>query len=195
MENLKDKLLFILALGILVLLCFTSLKQCNNPKIHSSTDTITVIKHSVDTIRVPVSKIVYKDKYKPVYITVDKYGDTTNIYKDTTVLKQEGAAISIIRQDSVKGVLLGSKTSILGSFPKIIDSVKVTTTITKRDTIAIPPRFSLSGGFEAGGNKSSVSSLSPFILVNIKNKSYIYKYNILDNTHDVGIAIKLFSKQ
>lgn len=192
MENIKDKLLFFCAILIVGLLCLINFKGCNNPKIHTSSDTIKVTEHTTDTVKIPVEKIIYRTKYKPFETFVDSKKDTTRLYSDTTVFKEQGASISVIRRDSVGGVLLGSSTKIQAVIPKIIDSVKTTITITKHDSIILPPKFAIWGGLDLGGNTTSISNISPAIGLQFKNKQYFYKYNIIDKSHNVGIYFKLF---
>ena len=192
MQLTKTHLLFAAALIILTIMLvkFNSCKNINY-NTHSTTDTVVVTVHTTDTIVKEVVKTKTKTNYIPTYVYVHN-GDTTNIYKDTTI--SDDKLVSVYRQDSVMGKLLGSKTTIKAKTLTIRDSIKTTITITKHDSVLVPHKLALYGGLEIGGNKQTLSSISPFITLEAKNKLYTYKYNLTDNTHNIGVAIKFLGK-
>lgn len=188
MQKIKDNIAFILALVVMVLI----LLKCNHkpkPAIVSTKDTITITKVFHDTIVIKETNVVYKPKPYKVYVsdTIDNGLDSIRLYKNT--YDKFGGTISVT--DSVRGKLLSNKLEINFKIPK--DCVVVTNNITKHDTIIKHPKFQgFWVGLETGGNKTSFNSISPYLLVSYKNKQIGYSYNILNNTHNIRVGVKIF---
>lgn len=150
-QKIKDYLLFGLTLGLLVWI-FLTMRSCEKSKIGLNTghDTVTVIKHSVDTI-FPDPKIIHDLKivkipvpridtvFKPVYMD-SAMCNRIYVYQDSVI----DSNLVWRYKAYTQGVLRDLKSNYTLKVPlKIIDSVKVTTTIVKR------PRFALYGGLVA----------------------------------------------
>lgn len=189
MQKIKDNIAFILALVVMVLI----LLRCNhNTKTASvsSKDTITITKIFHDTIKIKES--IIKDKPLPykVYVYLDTTShkiDSLKLYKND--FKTTYGNISVV--DSINGNLLSQRLLLDLKIPK--DSVVITNNITKHDIIIKHPKFQgFWLGLETGGNKTSFNSISPYLLVSYKNKQIGYSYNILDNTHNIRVGVKIF---
>jgi len=188
----KSHLLFAGALVILTILLLKFNKCNNSPTTNvTTTDTIVAVQIIHDTIIKTNTVNIYKPVTKFVYLVDSsnrKNCDSTRVY--TSSLKDSIINISVI--DSVNGKLLGAKISYVAKVPK--DCVIVTKIITKYEQISVPYKYQLLSGIEVGGNLTSFNNISPTLLFQYNNKIYSYKYNILLNTHNIGICIKLFGK-
>lgn len=193
-SNLKEQLLFLATGFILAFILFSSLKckkNTNNQQVKS--DTIVIHTEKIDTI--------YAVEYKDRWNTKIKYSkdtvklqakDTINlsysrIYKDSLIEKD----LAIYTIDSVYGKLKSQKISYLLKLPIITktikDSIEIIKTIPQKHNL-----FNLWGGLAIGGSTTSFNSISPYIKLNIGNKDYSYKYNILQNSHEIGIGFKIW---
>lgn len=118
----------------------------------------------------------------PVYDTVDSTNTYTSDFEDSLI---KGSIIS-----KVDGVLVAQNFSYTPKFPKYInttDSIFITKTV----TVEQPKKLKMFVGVVAGSNGRQFN-LGPQLLVEDKGERiYLYNYNILDQSHNVGLAIKL----
>lgn len=197
METLKSKIGVLLtgvAFGVLLVFGF----KCNESTYnsHQSIDTVRITEIRVDTTVIEKEKIVYKNNYIPVNqpVRLDPK-DTHNlaflrVYRDSI----KDSLLTIHKLDSVQGRLVSSQIKYNLKQLQINKTITNTTTITKTDTVFRPNKMALYGGLQLGGNKTSLSAITPYISFNWKNKSYTGGYNLIDNTYQVGVGIRFFSK-
>lgn len=192
-SNLKEQLLFLLTGLILGFIMFSSLKcgkhTDNQVVIH---DTIEHKSIYVDTIKT----LEYRDRWHLVIQPKDSIKllpkDTSGlaflrVYKDSLITKD----LSITTLDSVYGKLKSQKLNYLLKKQvinkTIRDSIFITKTISQKHDL-----FELWGGLYTGGTSTSFNSISPYIKLNIRNKDYSYRYNILQNSHEIGVGFKIW---
>lgn len=193
-NNLKEQLLFLVTGFLLATILFSSLKckkNTNNQDIIH--DTITKESVRIDTIRT----IEYKNKWN----TIVKYSkdtiklsfrDTVNlaylrVYEDSLIEKD----LAVYTKDSIYGKLKSQKISYLLNKQEITKTIKDSIFITKA-ILQKHDLFNLWGGLAFGGSTTLFNSISPYIKLNIGNKDYSYKYNILQNSHEIGIGFKIW---
>ena len=196
MKELKDYL--IVGLGITIIVMFL-MKGCVNPfpnlevvpeqKI-IKTETHDTIFTNTELVKL---KTVTKFKYDTIY-KIDTFKININdlmftrVYNDS-ISDSNQTIYSMIKLDGVLNEL--SVSYKMKKKPYIITNTfgEVIT-----NTIVQVPKMSLYGGLEVGGNKSTFN-ISPFINLNLKKKSIMYRYDILGRTHNIGVAIKIFSSK
>lgn len=194
MERTKNYLILLLFLTIIVLLL---LKDCGN----KPTKPITLIKS--DTITVIKSDTIWQKK------EVVKYLSTTPTTFTITKIKRDSSACNILNtyEDSLKdsivvikskqiarGELISSRLSYKLLIPeRITKTVLNTINNTYIDTIYRPYCYSIYVGLTIGGNTSTLSTIQPFIGVRYKTTYMNYGYNLVNSTHNVGVAINLFN--
>lgn len=191
LQKVKDYLLLALVLGLLVWI-FLTMRSCEKSKIglNMGHDTVTVIKHTTDTI-FPDPKIVHDLKIVKIpYPVVDTF------YKPI-VLDSNACNRIYVYQDSVidsnlvwrykaytQGVLRDLKSNYTLKVPlRIIDSVKVTTTIIKRPTIEFYGGLTLGQGI-----------IAPTAEVGLKRFKIGFGYNIQGHNYLGSVSYKIFQK-
>lgn len=187
----KNKIILGLSLVIMGLLLFIKPIGCNKPEHKVSKDTLSSKTIYSDTLIIHDSFPVEKPVPYAVYLApkdgtiVNSAGDSIRVYKK----EYNSKYVSIEVSDSVRGELLSNRLKYTLRIPK--DCVVVTNDITVHDTIVKAPKFSLWGGLEVGGSKTTFNNASPYISATIKNKQFTYRYNLLEQTHNIGFGIKL----
>lgn len=193
MDKLKNTLIIALFLIIGILLL---LRQCT-PKVKDNaiqvkSDTITKVR--VDTIY-PLEKIVTKYIYLNTPISskpasTSKICDVLNTYQDSLVDSNITITNHLITQGELKSNEILYQLHVPLRITKTITNT-VTNTITKTEFKL--PTYSAFGGLQLGGNQSSLSNIQPFIGIRYNKEYFTYGYNIVNSTHNIGIAINLFN--
>lgn len=190
--NYKDKIILGLSITIIGLLLFMKPIGCGNPKTKTSIDTVTSKSIYSDTLRITKDTIIYKDRPYAVYPkpintnSISICDDSIRVYKNSFNDKY----VSISTSDSISGKSLSKSLKYTLKIPK--DCVVVTNDITIHDSIVKSPKFSIYGGIEIGSSKTTFNNASPYISVNVKNKQFTYKYNLLESTHNIGVGMLLY---
>ena len=181
--------------GVIAFLLLT--KGCGNgvdvPSKPKS-DTVSVS----DTVWAKDTLYSFKPIYKPKYDTIYKI--------DTIRYEIDPLDLFFVREyrdtldDTNQTVFTYIKTLGMLDSLGVKYKLKVPVTITNSQTITNIitetkiPKFSIYAGLEAGGNTSTFN-LSPIVTLNIKNNNISYRYGLLDQTHNVGVGIKLFKSR
>lgn len=193
-KDIKNILLLALAVVIAFLLlqigCGNGVDVPSKPK----SDTVSVY----DTIWAKDTVIAFKPIYKPKYDTIYKI-DTLKYnvdpwdlffvreYQDTLI----DSNLEVYTYAKALGILDSINVKYKLKVPVIMtEHHTITNTVTETKI----PKFSIYAGLEAGGNTSTFN-LSPIITLNIKNNNISYRYGLLDQTHNVGVGIKLFKSR
>jgi hypothetical protein len=186
MEKLKNYLMLTMAFVIMVGLI--SIKSCrDNVKIQEKIS----IKEIHDTIW-PKPVIVYlPSKVNPVAIKEIKIENPdTNlckverVYSDSLIDSNQTIYYNASTIGRLKGIQIGYKLKI----PLRINTTREIT-IEKFNTKS--PNFTLSGGLSVIGNMNQFD-IAPIGIATFNNKSIFYSYHILQNQHQIGVAIRLF---
>lgn len=185
-KNIDTKTIIIFGLIIVIFLlhmCSTDVSQ-DGKTVKIGNKTYTVVKHEVDTVKIPVKQIVYKsgeDIYheKIVFVENKIHELDTNkiltdyyskvIYKDTLKLKDSLGYITIIDTISNNELLNRKWESYVNKF--IVKDV----TILKES----PKNQFFIGGFSGYNSKLNSIYLGPTIM--LKNKK--------ENTINIGVAV------
>lgn len=191
MEKLKNYTIIALFIGIIILLltrgCGHSCPT-GNGKIITKKSVVT----RIDTVweKGPVVTKTIHVGY-PVYIEkadTSKLCDKINTYKDSLV----DSNITIRQTLKAQGWLKSNLMSYELHVP-----LRITKTITVTDSVLITKygmnHYSAYGGLTIGGNANTLSSIQPFIGVRYKTTYVNYGYNLVNSTHNVGVAINLFN--
>lgn len=189
MEKIKTYL--ILTLSFVIIVCLISIKSC---KDNIETLEKITIKEVHDTIR-PKPIIVYlpqKTNLNPVKETIIEHPDSSlckveRTYSDSLSDTNQTIYYTATAIGKLKDITLGYKLKI----PLVINNTKE---ITIEKPIGKTPNFSFSAGLSVLGNRTSFD-VAPVGILNIKNKSIIYSYHILQNQHQIGVAIQLFKSR
>ena len=194
-ENIIKTIKWVI-IGIIILLL---LKECRSivneyVGIHKpNSDTVTIISHTSDTIwaKDTVYKIVSKKVFIPVVDTFWKPLpiDTIDFFRvfvsrDTFKTKE----LDLFTETHYQGILREIKPSYKLKVPvKIIDSVKVTTTVT--NTVTTPCIFQVHVG-------ASISSLllAPEVGVSYKRHTFKVGYNLQNKFPILGYSYTIFRK-
>lgn len=147
--------------------------------------------HKTDTIYLKDTIISYKLKYQHLKTTIR---DTVyinnkplNIYIDSLVDNN----LIIYTTDTVDGEILARnlayklKVPILIHDSMVVEKVPINSSNCKKWILFIGP--------EIGGNLNKFNT-SAILGFSIDNKLISYRYGLLDKTHNIGLAIKLISK-
>ncbi len=196
LKDTKNILLIILAIIVAILLLRIG---CNSNKIEEpdlgpKIDSIT----THDTIWSKDTIISFKSIVHPKWDTIYKI-DTLNIEIDPLDLFMTREYNDSL-VDSNQTVYTHIRTfGMLDSLNvkyklKIPIEINNTTTITIEKPITKAPKFAVYTGIELGGNKNTFD-ISPFINLNVKNNNVYYRYGVLNQTHNVGVGIKLFKSK
>lgn len=192
-QKIKNWLLIALSIGLLVWI-FITMKSCNQSKIglNEKADTIVKIIHTSDTvfpdpkivhdlkiIKIPVPKI--DTFFKPVYMDSSMY-NRIYVYQDSVI----DSNLIWRYKAYTQGILRDLKSSYTLKVPiRIIDSIKIDKTITKRS------KFALYGGLIASKGLGA-----PMIEVGYKRISVGLGLNLLGEKPMPVFSYKylLFSK-
>lgn len=187
MKQLLSKIPFVV-IGILIAIIFfkgcETTKDCETVYINR-TDTV----RTVDTVWATKQgkATTFKPKVKDsIKVVVDSSACSyTRIYTDSV----GDSLVTITYQDSIQGRLL--KKDI--SWKLRIPTIKETITITKETTIlqTKPPKFTMFVGMNIGGNKERFG-VGPYISLNTPSKQFTYNYEMIRQTHNIGLGIRLF---
>jgi hypothetical protein len=194
---MKDNIQMILTICLFAYIIF--LQQCKQ-----SNESNAVITHRVDTIitidTTPPPPVIFnlpiQETPPPIIVYVDSFGrkvetaqiDTTNhlkahLYQDST----EDENLTIYYSSTIEGRLIQNALDYKLKVPKLI---------TKRIEIPKPYPVPVSvllfnGGI--GGNISKFSSITAGVqFVSSKGWAVAYDYDLLENSHNVKLGIKLF---
>jgi hypothetical protein len=193
MKDLRDWLLIVLFLIIGILLL---LRGCTPKPIES------VLKHTRDTIRTIQTDTVWPEpKIITKYIQIGKPTSSTtapgvivcnkiNTYSDSLVDSNIVIKNIQIVQGELKNHIISYKLLIPKYITKTINTTIYDSIITTKYR---QPCFSFYGGLEIGGNTSQLSNIKPFIGTRWKTTYYTYGYNVINQTHNIGIAVNLFN--
>jgi hypothetical protein len=186
MEKLKTYI--IVTLALVVMIGIISIKSC---KDNIETLEKITVKEIHDTIR-PKPIIIYlPPKSNPIAIKeiiIEKPDSNLckiqRIYNDSIVDTNQTIYYTASTIGKLENITLGYKLKI----PLIINNTKE---ITIHETETKLPNFSMSAGLSLIGNRTQFD-IAPLAILNFKNKSIIYSYHILQNQHQIGVAIRLF---
>ena len=173
-------------------------KSCKKPTSIFRTETYVDTIRTSDTIwaKDTIRKLVYlnrpkakdsvfihdtivKEILKSVYTEPCSY---LRIYQDSVSDKN----VTFFYHDTVYGVLLSREISYRLKVPLIINNTETITKTTQQNK-------RLYVGFETGFNKKiNYFELTPQIAVNLKRRTYIYGYDLINKTHKIGIHFQLF---
>lgn len=189
MEKLKTYL--ILTLSFVIMVGIISIKSC---KDNIETLEKITIKEVHDTIR-PEPVIIYlPSKSNPTAIKEIKIENPDSnlckierVYSDSIVDTNQTIYYTASTIGKLKDITVGYKLKI----PLVINTTK-TVTIEKFNSKS--PNFSFSAGLSVIGNKNQFD-IAPVSVLTIKDKSIIYSYHILQNQHQIGVAIRLFKSK
>ncbi len=191
-DRVKNGAILVLFVVVCILLL---LRSCDGKveKTVNQNDTTYVTKIDTvypapDTITfAPIHLTVYKKIRDTVNLEVCKY---INIYKDSL----SDPNLVIYYTDSVKGQLLDKQLSYKLKVPKTI-------TITEREFInkyitTNKEKTTIYGGVMLGATaKGQITNLLPVITLKYKKNLLYYGYGIFDQSHNVGVSVKLFNKK
>lgn len=185
----KFRLYIVIALQFAIILFMAQcLREHKGVKINCGefkTITFDTIKtRHVDTIKFidTIPKYVKVEIHVPVYDTLDHTNKYISEFEDSLI---KGSIIS-----KVDGVLVNQDFTYTPKFPqyiKITDTIQITKSIVEQ----IPNKVKLFVGVEAGGNQNTFNLSPTIMLEDKKERIYSYKYNLINQTHNVGFAIKL----
>lgn len=193
-ENIFKTIKWVI-IGIIILLLLKECRSIVNTFIDnkSNSDTVVVTQHTSDTIWSKDTIYKFKPKYvftstvdtfwKPVFIDSTECNRISR-YMDTMIDKN----VEIYTDIHVQGRLRGLKPSYKLKVPlKIIDSVKVTITVT--NTVTVPSIFQVHVG-------ASVSSmlLAPEVGVSYKRHTFKVGYNLQNKFPTIGYSYTIFRK-
>jgi hypothetical protein len=197
MNRFRERLAFFVVTAILVVIIILMRKCGDTVVINDDGEFVT---HTYDTTFVEgVADTTYFRDTITSYTTIIRYIDSIRIREDGSIMETrlyqtevsdsliEGTITTELDLDSCKVINQGI--SYTPKFPKFItrvDTLKTTETITIEKI-----RRGLYFGVEVGGNKNAFNAGPKLSLVTKKNMLYSYRYGIVDNTHNVGVAIKL----
>jgi hypothetical protein len=181
MSKLEHRLpIYTLLLGIVI--GWFLKPSCGETIIKSNTfDTIYItIDKEVEKVVIPEPKIITKTEVKEIYKidTLVLVNDLYNAYVDSVSLD---SMIKLGYNILVDGKILDMKFGYSGKH-KVI-----TNTIIKEK---VPNEFFILAGLETGGNVNLFNNISPIGGVEYKKNIYLYKYNLIQNTHNVALIRK-----
>jgi len=178
MEKSKrfNLLLFIIGLIIGFLLCY----KCSPRK----NDTVTSIIHSRDTIRL-IHPSVTITQWRAQKVRVIKQIDSVYYGRLDSIRVYTGeysdSNLSINYTDSLAGILFDKRLTYILKVPQyIIDSIVIT-----KEVLQTPEKFYMGLGAELGQKNVSITAG-----IGKKNKFLYYRYNVLENTHNIGFMIR-----
>lgn len=192
MEKLKNYTIIALFIGIIILLLT---RGCGHSCPTSSTKIITKksVVTRVDTVWQDKTKIITKTISigHPVYIEKadsSKICDRINTYKDSLIDSNITIRQTLKAQGELKSNIMSYELHV---------PLRITKTITITDSVLITKygmnHYSAYGGLTIGGNQNTLSSIQPFIGIRYKTTYVNYGYNLVNSTHNVGVAINLFN--
>jgi hypothetical protein len=195
----KIKNWIIIALfGIVGILLFLS--QCSTKKV-VTTSKPEITEHTVYQIKVFRDTIFKHDtitKHIIVYNKSNLDGVVVEQHNDTTLITRELADsnMTAVFKTKLKGDLIDQTFDYKLKIPtKII--IRIDSTITKTDSVFIrskeQSKFGLYVGGLVGGNATQFN-FGPYLQIAYKRVSYMYDYDLINKTHNIGIGFKLFSK-
>ncbi len=179
----------LIAYIILLQQCDGGNTPCPNPVVKSTTNTITLI----DTVIVhdTVPKYVHLTIPEPIYIYPDDTLGVDSMRRYETIV--EDTLVSGIIISDVDGTLINQDFVYTAKFPQYINTYRIDS-VTTINTIEEAKNF-LSIGAEIGGSKTSFN-ISPMLsLYTKKGFTYRYRYGIIDNTHNVGVSMRIRFKK
>lgn len=189
MEKIKNYI--ILTLAFVIIVGLISIKSCQD---NIETLEKITIKEIHDTIY-PKPIIVYlpvKSISEPIKETIIENPDSTickveRVYADSLVDNNQTIYYNTTTIGKLKDIQIGYKLKI----PLVINNTKE---ITIEKPISKVPNFSFSGGLSVIGNRTQFD-IAPLAILNVKNKSFIYSYHVLQNQHQIGVSITLFKSR
>lgn len=189
MEKIKNYI--ILTLAFVIIIGLISIKSC---KDNIETLEKITVKEIHDTVR-PKPIILYlptQNNPKPIKEIIIEKLDTNlckieRIYGDSLVDTNQTIYYNATTIGKLKDIRIGYKLKI----PLIINNTKE---ITIEKQVSKIPSFSVSAGLSVLGNRTQFD-IAPLAILNIKNKSIIYSYHILQNQHQLGVSIQLFKSR
>lgn len=193
---MRDKIrVVIFAISFICLLLLT-LKACRGDFDGKTTpgDTIMVTTHTIDTIW--ATKVIHdleksnpkpSDSSKVIGPIDSSLCNYIRVYRDSTI----DSNVVIYHNDSVQGVILERHPKYRLKVP-----LTITHTINTEKTITIDnsDKFSVYGGLEVGGNKTKFE-VGPYIRLNHKKLDIMYRRELIDKTHNIGLGYKIFGKK
>lgn len=161
-------------------------KQCERIELNQSEKTVKdTYDKNVYTVFFPIPAVLKNTVYK----AVPKDVDTAKILRDhfserTFVSKIDDGRIRATIVDTVyKNTLIGRSFSYQSLLP------------VKQETAIVSRRGGLYLGVQAGGNKDSITTIAPSVLLVTKRRgAYSLHYNLLDKSFQVGAYWKFICK-
>lgn len=191
MDRIKNYLLAGMAVTIMLLILFKGCgDKCPPQTVIGSYDTEhiydTITLH--DTLIVPAKKPVSKPiETKPTVGVDTSISKVTNTYSDSTVssdvvIYYKAKTIGILQRIDLSAKLINRK------------SIKETVNYFYHDTTYKQPRFSLYGGINLMGSKTSFD-VGPWITLNFNKKSITASYDALNQVYRIGVGYLIFKSK
>ena len=180
-----------MTIAIMILLLFKGCNsKCPDQKPIETFDTLNV--H--DTVKFHDTLVKFKTIYypKPVYTEPAKIVDS-NLYKNINtyidsvkssdvVLYYNAKTIGILKSIDLSAKLLNRK------------MIKETVYFTKHDTVTKISKYSLYGGMNLMGSRTSFD-VGPYVTFNFKRNSITASYNVLKQQICIGVGYKLWNSK
>jgi hypothetical protein len=192
MEKFKNYLVGVLMVVITILLLKSG---CSKPE----KEIVEVEKLSIriDTIKEKEVLVKFKPILKPIH-------DTLYIL-DTFTQKVDLNSLVFNREynDSLvdSNITLYSKVKVIGILDGMdlsykLKPITIVKTISKIEVknVVKPPNFSVFAGVELGGNATAFN-VSPYINVNSKEYNYMYRFDLVNKTHNLGVGYRILSSK
>lgn len=191
MDKIKNYLILAMTIAIMVLLLLKGCNEkCPDQKVVKTIDTLNVY----DTIKLHDTLIKFKTVYypKPVYTEQTKTIDSTACKKTNTYIDSVSSSDAMIYYNAkTVGILKSIDLSAKLLNRKIL---KETVYITKHDTIMFTSKYSLYGGMNLMGSRTSFD-VGPYVTFNFKRNSITASYNVLKQQICLGIGYKLWNSK
>lgn len=197
-ENIFKTIKWIV-ISIIVLLLLLLLKECNSivksylPNFKPKSDTITIVEHKSDTIwaKDTVYQMIPKKVFIPIIDTSQKPLPIDSINFFRVFVSRDtfpDSNLTLFTETHYQGLLREIKPSYKLKIPvKIIDTVKVTTTIT--NTVTVPSMLQIHIGAAV-----STGLLAPEVGVSFKRHTFRIGYNLQNKFPTIGYSYTIFRK-
>jgi hypothetical protein len=190
MEKFKNSLIIVLTAIVCLLLL---LRGCEKPEIK----TIKEVSFKSDTIFSKDTLVKFKSIIRPKYDTIYKLDTIVEDVSSDTLFYVRKYKDSLSNDD----ITIYSKVKVIGILDGMDLSYKlkpkpilITNTNTVTNEVVKNPKLSIYGGLELGGNRTSFNAC-PYLTVNVNKSSIHYRYDLLNQTHNIGVGYKFYSSK
>lgn len=188
MDKIKNYTIIALfaIIGVLLLL-----KQCGNTKVIEKPiiKESEVIKYHIDTVKIH-DTIIHKDilfSYRNIHDTIF----ISKLKGDTLLFSRrfEDSCLILNAKVRFEGKLIDGKFDYKLKVPREI-IVHRDSTITLLPEPLKQPKIALYVGGVVGGNANRFN-FGPYLGLSYKNANYMYQYDMINKTHNIGVGIKI----